>query len=54
MTIGKILTVLAMGNIFGSALKDLALYYGCEDYDLSPISDEMAERWIERRNESDT
>ena len=54
MTVGEILKVLAIGNIFGSALKDLALYYGCEDYDLSPISDEMAEMWLERRNKSDT
>lgn len=53
MTVGKILKVLAMGTIFGSALKELAIYYDCDDYDLSPISDEMAERWIERNNEND-
>ena len=45
MTIGKIIEIQAMGDSKGSALKDLALYYGCDDYDLSPISDQMAEMW---------
>ena len=54
MTVDMILKVLSLGNIFGSALKELSLYYGSENYDLSPISDEMAEKWLERRIESDT
>lgn len=49
MTINKMLEILAMGTPNGSALKELAEYYGCEDYDLSPISDTMADRWIERK-----
>lgn len=49
MTIHKMLEILAMGTPNGSALKELAEYYGCEDYDLSPISDTMADRWIERK-----
>ena len=45
MTIEKIIEIQAMGDSKGSALKELALYYGCDDYDLSPISDQMAEAW---------
>lgn len=51
MTINKMLEILAMGTPNGSALKELAAYYGCDDYDLSPISDAMADRWIERKEE---
>lgn len=51
MTIYKTLEIIAMGTPNGSALKELAEYYGCEDYDLSPISDTMADRWIERKEE---
>lgn len=53
MTIRAILEVLQFGDVHGSALKELALYYGCEDFDLSPITDEMAAAWIERRNKND-
>ena len=49
MTITKILEIQAMGDKKGSALKELAEYYGCEDYDLSPISDTMADLWLERK-----
>lgn len=49
MTVKKILEVQAMGDAKGSALKDLALYYGCDDFDLSPISDHMAELWQTRQ-----
>jgi len=49
MTIEKMLEILTMGTPNGSALKELAEYYGCDDYDLSPISDIMADRWIDRR-----
>lgn len=52
MTIHKMLEILRMGDSNGSALKELAGYYGCDDYDLSPISDTMADRWIERREEN--
>lgn len=51
MTVYKILEVLRMGTNSGSALKELAVYYGCDDYDLSPISDTMADRWIERKKQ---
>lgn len=51
MTIYKMFEILAMGTPNGSALKELAEYYGCDDYDLSPISDTMADRWIERKKQ---
>ena len=51
MTIDKMLEVQEMGDKKGSALKELAEYYGCEDYDLSPISDAMVDAWLERRKE---
>ncbi len=49
MTVAKILEVMKLGDCKGSALKKLAKYYGCEDYDLSPISDEMADKWLSRQ-----
>ena len=51
MTVDKMLEVQEMGDKKGSALKELAEYYGCEDYDLSPISDAMVDAWIHRRKE---
>ena len=49
MTVDKMLKVQEMGDKKGSALKELAEYFGCEDYDLSPISDAMVDIWIERK-----
>ena len=49
MTIDKILEIQTMGDKKGSALRELAEYFGCEDYDLSPISDAMVDIWIERK-----
>ena len=49
MTVDKMLEVQEMGDQKGSALKELAEYFGCEDYDLSPISDAMVDIWIERK-----
>lgn len=46
MTIRVILEVLGLGDAQGSALRELALYYGCNDFDLSPITDEMAAAWM--------
>ena len=43
---------MSLGDNKGSALKELALYYDCEDFDLSPISDDMVEAW-QRRKEYD-
>lgn len=51
MTVLKMLHILSMGNRKGSALKELADYYGCENYDLSPISDDMADAWLIRKKE---
>lgn len=51
MTVSKMLHILSMGNGKGSALKELADYYGCENYDLSPISDDMADAWLIRKKE---
>ena len=51
MTVNKMLQILRLGSKNGSALKELAEYYGCENYDLSPISDEMADKWLERKEE---
>ena len=49
MTIRVILDVLGLGDAQGSALRELALYYGCDDFDLSPITDEMAMTWVEAK-----
>ena len=51
MTVPKMLHILSMGNRKGSALKELSDYYGCENYDLSPISDDMADAWLIRKRE---
>lgn len=53
MTIQMMLRVMACGDNGGSALKELALYYGATDFDLSPITDEMAMSWIEGRENND-
>lgn len=53
MTVQMLLRVIACGDNGGSALKELALYYGISDYDLSPITDEMALKWLEGRNMND-
>lgn len=53
MTTRIIMKVLAVGDVYGSALRELALYYGAENYDLSRITDEMALRWLEGRNKND-
>lgn len=49
MTVEKILEIISCGDAKGSALKELALFYGCENYDLSPISDKMADNWLARQ-----
>lgn len=49
MTVEKIIVVMKLGDRKGSALKDLAKYYGCDDYDLSPVSDAMADAWLSRQ-----
>ena len=46
MTVNKIMQIQKMGDHKGSALKELALFYGCEDFDLSSISNDMADKWI--------
>jgi hypothetical protein len=48
MTIPKIIEVLNIGDTKGSALKELAEFYHCDNYDLSPINDAMADRWLHR------
>ena len=49
MTISKIIEVLKTGDTKGSALKQLAKFYHCDDYDLSPINDAMADSFIKRQ-----
>jgi len=49
MTVQKIIEIMQLGDKKGSALKELAAYYGCDDYDLSPISDDMADRFLSRQ-----
>ena len=49
MTVSKIIEVMKCGDSKGSALKDLARFYHCEDYDLSPISDAMVDSWLKRQ-----
>lgn len=54
MTVDMIMKVLAEGDTKGSALKELAFYYACPDYDLSMITDQMAYLWlIEKRGIKD-
>lgn len=53
MTIGKMMEVLKTGDSKGSALKELARFYHCDDYDISPINDAMADSWLRRRNTDD-
>lgn len=53
MTLQMILQILELGDKHGSALKELAEYYDINDYDISVISDEMAEKWIGRRNKNE-
>lgn len=49
MTVQKIIEIMQLGDKKGSALKELAAYYNCDDYDLSPISDDMADRFLSRK-----
>lgn len=49
MTVDMMLTVLAQGDEYGSALKELAMYYGQTNYDLSPITDQMAAEWLNEK-----
>lgn len=53
MTTAKIIEVLKTGDIKGSALKELAKFYHCDDYNLSPINDAMADRWLHRDDSND-
>ena len=53
MTLQMILQVMELGDKHGSALKELAEYYDIMNYDISVISDEMAENWIGRRNKDE-
>lgn len=53
MTLQMILQVMELGDKYGSALKELAEYYDIRNYDISVISDEMAENWIGRRNKNE-
>lgn len=46
MTVNIIMQVLKEGDEKGSALKELAFYYGCHDFDLSMITDQMAKIWL--------
>ena len=52
MTIKKMMQVLAMGDKKGSALKELCKFYHCDDYDLSPINDKMADSWIAKQKQN--
>ena len=46
MTIEMIMKILKCGDTKGSSLKSLAKFYGCKNYDFSPITDEMANKWL--------
>ena len=54
MTIQMIWRILRIGDKYGSAFKELAEHYNIQDYDLSLITDEMAENWINGRNDCDS
>lgn len=49
MTIDVLKLCLAEGDKSGSALKELLKYYKIKDCDLSPITDDMALRWLETK-----
>lgn len=44
--------VLAMGDVHGSAFREILAYYGIDDKDLSKITEEQAQEWL-RQKEGD-
>ena len=53
MTIPKMIEVLNLSWRQLAALKELAKFYHCDDYDLSPINDAMADGWLHRDDSDD-
>lgn len=49
MTIDVLKMVMKCGDQNGSALKALLKYYKIKNNDLSPITDDMALRWLETK-----
>ena len=49
MTIDVLKLCLKEGDKSGSALKELLKYYKIKNNDLSPITDDMALRWLETK-----
>ena len=41
--------VLAMGDVHGSAFREILAYYGIEDKDLGKITDEQAQEWLRQK-----
>lgn len=49
MTIDVLKMVMKCGDQNGSALKELLKYYKIKNNDLSPVTDDMALRWLETK-----
>lgn len=41
--------VLAMGDVHGSAFREILAYYGIEDKDLGKITEEQAQEWLRQK-----
>ena len=41
--------VLAMGDVHGSAFREILAYYGIEDSDLGKITEEQAQEWLRQK-----
>lgn len=52
MNIETIIKICAMGDKKGSALRDLLAYYNITNYDLSLITEDMAQEWLQVRKEN--
>ena len=48
MNIETIIKICDMGDKKGSALRELLMYYGITDYDLSRITEEQAQEWLQK------
>ena len=41
--------VLAMGDVHGSAFREILAYYGINDKDLGKITEEQAQEWLRQK-----
>ena len=45
--------VLAMGDVHGSAFREILAYYGIDDKDLGKITEEQAQEWLRQKGGDD-